>query len=398
MILATYKRRAAPYLTGEKPTFGTVLVSLLLRSYGTEALNWEGETIQMQIKQDYDVEMPRRVYDQLMGMITALTTDLVYTDVEVFDEVCNALCRRGVGSYRDIPPAIDVAWAVTEIEMADPAPVSRLQDRWADPIKRYIRVVLNDEGISFAPQTLSFVKDIPPNTKETSDPALFAASWMSKQESSNEIDNRVEEITQVMLGQLRDIGIQVPFVKSAKELLPDGTEIVEVDGNQIRNKKDIDFIGGSNSEANDYVPKKQIWVEKDLQESDKRKIVLHEIVERSLMRAQGMPYAQAHEIANEMEAKARKQDKSAEWTSPENRDTHVVKHAPEFGTPDDYLRAEEEHAAAPAGDEIAQDIRCKLTESGAPSCTMSYYSPSRGTLHVKRLADGRTVTLYKVSR
>ena len=393
MILGTFKRRAVPFLNGEKPTFGTVLLSILMKAYGVGVLEYDGATIQMQVKDDFGVEMPRRVYDQLLAMITALTTDLVYTDVEIFDEVCNALCRKGLGSYRKVPPALDVAWAVTEIEIADPAPVGRdPKNKWDDSIKRYIRVVLNDEGISFAPKTLEFVKSLPPNTHETEDPAIFASSWLSKQEASDEVDAQVDELAQTMIRHLKEAGIDAPVsVKFAS--VP---EVVEVDGGKVRDTVDNDFTVGSHSEAMPAIPKDEIWVEKSLSEADRKKIVLHEVVERSLMKQRGEPINKAHETASRMEEKARRSTKEAEWTSPKNRDVHTLKHAPEFGSADAYLAAEAEHAQTPAGDEVAKDIRCRLLPDGTPSCTMSYHSASRGTLHVKRLDDGKTVTLYKI--
>jgi hypothetical protein len=394
MILGTFKRRAAPFLSGEKHTFSTVLLSILMKAYGTAVLEWDGATIQMETERDFGITMPRKVYDQLLALITALTTDLVYTDVEIFDEVCNALCRKGLGSYRQVPPALDVAWAVTEIEIADPEPVSRNpKDRWDDSIKRYIRVVLNDEGISFAPKTLDFVKSLAPNTRETSDPALFASSWLSKQEASDEIDAQVEDLTKTLLLHLKEAGLGAPVsVKFAS--VP---EIVEVDGGKIRDTINNDFTGGSHSEALPEVPDDEVWVEKSLSEDDQKKIVLHEVVERSLMKQDGTSFDKAHETASRMEAKARGNPKSAEWTSPANQAAHVLKHSPEFGSPEGYLAAEAEHAGAPAGDEVARDIRCKIRPDGTPDCTMSYHSPSRGTLHVKRLKDGKTVTLYKVT-
>lgn len=324
MIAPLFKQKARPYLSGEKPTFATVLLTILLQSYGLEVLEYDGATIQMEVKDDFDVEMPRRVYDQVMALITALTTDLVYTDVETFDEICNALCRKGLGSYRGVPPAIDIAWAVNELKLADPEPVGRSKNPWGPEITAYMRVVLDDEGISLAPKSLPMVDSKPPTSRETQDPGLFAASWHSKQTAADEIDKQVEDLKAVMLSHLEDLGIKAT---------PSGPKVIE-----------------------------------------------------------GIS---ANNVASDAIKLAQARQKTAEWTSPENRDTHVQKHWYEFGSPEDYLAAERQHASAPAGDEEPRDIRCKVKKDGTLDCTMSYHSPSRGTLHVKRLSDGRTVTLYK---
>lgn len=400
MILLTYKKRAKPYLSGETPTFATVLLSILLKAYGTEALEWDGATIQMQVKEDFEVEMPRRVYDQLMALISALTTDTVYAEVDVFDETVNALCRRGIGAFRGVPPALDVAWAVTEIEMADPEPIGRdPKKRWNNNILRYIRVVLDDEGLSIAPKTLGMVKDKPASTHETSDPAIFAASWHSKQRAADEIDRQVEDIASKLIKQLADVGVAVPMEKLG-QVLPDGTKVVEVDGMKIRNTSRTEFIGGGHSEVYPEIPKDEIWVEKDLKPEDKKKILLHEVIERALMRQEGQSYDKAHETATRLEAKARgntNQAKTAEWTSEQNKEVHALKHGVEFGGVEGYLQAEAEHAAEPAGDEVAKDMRCRFDDPNGPSCTVAYQSKKRGTVYVKRLSDGRTVTLYKAT-
>jgi hypothetical protein len=174
-------------------------------------------------------------------------------------------------------------------------------------------------------------------------------------------------------------------------------EIVEVDGGEVRDTINNDFVGGGHSEVFPEIPANEIWVEKTFDEDDQKKIVLHEVVERSLMKQDGLSYDEAHEIASRMEAKARGNPKAAEWTDPRNRDVHAAKHGLEFGSPEAYLAAEEEHAAGPAGDEVPKDVRCKIRPNGEPDCTMSYHSATRGTLHVKRLKDGKTVTLYKIT-
>jgi len=412
MLTRQFKRAAEPYLSGKKPTFATILVSILLKAYGVDALNWENDTIQLTVKEDFGVEMPRKVFDKMMALLTVLNTDIAYREVSVFDHVVHSLCGQGAGIEHGVPPVLDIAWAVTEIEIADPAPVGiDPKRRWSDNIKAYVRVALDDEGMAIAPKTLNFVKDKPAPTTDP-DALTVASSWQGKQDQADEIDKHVEELVNVMVAQLATIGIALPnpqekraTVNPRTELLktlPDGTKVEEVDGTAVRDNIRTEFIGGGNHEATSEIPKNEIWLENNMPPKEKSKLLLHELVERAILRqnrqkgqATEKAYTKAHNTANAIEGEARgmtEQPKTAEWTSPANEETHTEKHAPEFGGPEGYAAAEKEHSEGPAEDSVVKDQRCKGT-----SCTTAMLSRSRGTVHVKRDKDGKTVTLYKVS-
>lgn len=208
MIGNDFKKRAAPYFSGDKPSFATTLLAALMKVYGVDVLEWDGITIQLQVKEDFGVDMPRKTYDKLMALILALSTDRVYKEVEVFDEVVNALNNRGFGTERDVPPVDHVAWAVAEIGLNDPEPVSRNpEDPWSKDIKKYARVVLDDEGMSRAPKSMDFAPERAPKAEGFDDPAFFAAAWGSADERAAEIDALIEKKAGVLIEQLLDLGI-----------------------------------------------------------------------------------------------------------------------------------------------------------------------------------------------
>lgn len=195
------------FFSGDEPAFATTLVYILVKAYGFECLNWDGVTIQMQVKDDFGVEMPRRIYDKLMGLITALTTDVVYKDVAVFDEIISALTGKGIGVEQDAPAVEDVAWTVAEIQLNDPDPVSRNpQDPWKKDIKRYVRVVLDNEGFSIPPKILEFAPAKPIQKEGMDDNAYYAGAWGSQQEKADEVDLWVNERIGMLIDQLAVLG------------------------------------------------------------------------------------------------------------------------------------------------------------------------------------------------
>jgi hypothetical protein len=205
-----FKAAATQYFNGDVPTFATVLVSALLKMYGAEALNWDGATIQLEIKDDLDVEMPRRVYDQMMGLITAMTTDSVYKDARVFDSIVSALNRQGIVPD-NIPPTVeDVAWTVAELGMSDPEPVSRTPGKiWGSKIQAYVRAVLDDEGFTIAPDILSFAHTRTPAAQGMDDASVYAGTWGSAQARADEIDTEVQTKAVELLKHLDTLGINV---------------------------------------------------------------------------------------------------------------------------------------------------------------------------------------------
>lgn len=86
-----------------------------------------------------------------------------------------------------------------------------------------------------------------------------------------------------------------------------GITIRLVDGDKIKVKHDIDFVEGGNDEAYPtYMPKSEIWIDKNIHSHDWKFICLHEFVERALMSKENLSYKDAHKLADMVEEEARK--------------------------------------------------------------------------------------------
>ena len=79
-----------------------------------------------------------------------------------------------------------------------------------------------------------------------------------------------------------------------------------VDGNLVRSYYKTDYTEGGHGYVYRWVPKDQIWIEKDLDRGELPYIVSHEYIEMRLMRDDGIEYDQAHEICSKLEFKLRK--------------------------------------------------------------------------------------------
>lgn len=210
LIPREMKEAGAAYFSGERPTFATVLLAILFKLFGPEVLDWDGLTIQLEIKDRFGVDVPRRVYDKLMALITALSTDRVYKEVPLFDEFVSAINGEGMGIEQDIPAVDDVAWAVAELSMNDPDPVTRdPKNPWSKDVQKYVRVVLDDEGMSIAPKVLDFAPSKVRQLEGMDAPEVYAGSWGSSQDRADEVDRWVDNMAMTLIRQLMDLGIEL---------------------------------------------------------------------------------------------------------------------------------------------------------------------------------------------
>lgn len=207
-------RAAKPFLTGERETFATVLVSALIRLYGAEALNWSPETIELQLKEDLSVEMPAPQWDQMQALIAVLTSDLFYQDVEVFDRTVSALVLSPTHGEHEIPAVEDVVWTVTETSLADPGHAGKFSLN----IALYCGVVLQDEGFMKPPSVLGFAKlsgQIAGNGNNVDE---YQAAYQARDAELDEVNQWVGRRVAMMIDHLAELGIHVDHQALSLEL------------------------------------------------------------------------------------------------------------------------------------------------------------------------------------
>jgi len=81
-----------------------------------------------------------------------------------------------------------------------------------------------------------------------------------------------------------------------------------VAGKYVRSAFDLDFTEGGHDYVYKYVPKKEVWIDNDLQEIERPYVVLHELYERSLMK-KGLNYNEAHRRSSQLEWVCRHNEK-----------------------------------------------------------------------------------------
>lgn len=95
-----------------------------------------------------------------------------------------------------------------------------------------------------------------------------------------------------------------PYLKLPDVKFP--IDVWLVDGKVVRSLYKTDYTEGGHGYVYRWVPKQQIWLEKDLDRWELPYIVSHEYLELRLMRDEGLDYDGAHNICSKMEFDLRK--------------------------------------------------------------------------------------------
>lgn len=82
-----------------------------------------------------------------------------------------------------------------------------------------------------------------------------------------------------------------------------GITVWEVNGEEVRAKRDIDFTDGGNYGKYRFMPKNEIWVDSDLDKnpSEQALTIVHELIEYNKMIKDGTKYIDAHDTAATVE-------------------------------------------------------------------------------------------------
>lgn len=195
-----------------KETFGSVLLTLFLDRFGTEALEWDPATITMEIEEEFDVDLPQLTLDRLMVAIQILTTDKFFKSLPDFVTFCNVL-DGDVYAPDTLDPADaeEVAWGITEALLISP-PDDDDPEPFTDEIRAYIGATLDKEGIINAPDILRIAlrtARVSPNMEEFSDdPMMFNAIYDLEAGKTEDINQSLRLKTQLLVAQLQALNLE----------------------------------------------------------------------------------------------------------------------------------------------------------------------------------------------
>lgn len=141
----------------------TVLNAMVLTKYGEEALDWDPITIQMEIKEDFNVSPASEVMDKICAMQIVMGTGDFFNRVDAFRNVVNTIAN-GQPFFQTFTPlqAEEIALAIATVGM------NRDMMPFAPSVKELVRLSLLGDGYdeNEFPPILTCVFDKKPSDKK----------------------------------------------------------------------------------------------------------------------------------------------------------------------------------------------------------------------------------------
>jgi hypothetical protein len=211
-----------------KDTFASVLLTLFMDRFGTEALTWDPTTITLEIEEEFGVDLPQLPLDKLLVGIQLLTTDRFYKSLPDFISFCNVL---NGDTYRpdmwDPADAEEVAWGITEALLIYP-PEDNDPEPFTDEIRAYIGATLDREGLINPPDILRIAlrqARISPSIEDFSDdPTMFNAVYDLEEGKRADIENTIRMRTKMLAAQFRALKLKNGGVDKIVKMLETAAE------------------------------------------------------------------------------------------------------------------------------------------------------------------------------
>ncbi len=202
-------RSPAARLLADQDSLTTPLITLLIDHYGGELLSWHPLTIDLEVKDDFGVLLPRRNLDKIMAGICLLTSDDFYRRLPRFIQLCNILSgdifEPGLFDWAD---SYECAWGITEAALLSP-PEEKDPEPFDEEILAYLGFALRQDGISRPPDVLQIAKldyDAEAGLAElTDDPVLYESAWQLQDAKSQEIRDMLSRMLRLLASQLESL-------------------------------------------------------------------------------------------------------------------------------------------------------------------------------------------------
>jgi len=205
----------AEWLQGDA-TFTTTIMTLLTDKWGGMGFTaWDPITVQMQLRDDFDIAEPKDHLLERIGAGSSLfQSNLFFVSLPAFNSTCTTLNRDMSFSDIYVPSGLDdILWGIWEARML------LGKELWAEnefshDIARYVGLLLVNHGFTEPPELLAFAemdehaaKNVADLASEisTEDTEMFEARYESIQETHDALQEHTANNMQELQQQLRDL-------------------------------------------------------------------------------------------------------------------------------------------------------------------------------------------------
>ncbi len=231
-----FDERSQAALWASPGSFATTLLMLFIDAYGTEGLTWHPTTIQMEVEDDFRVDVPAANFDRLMTAISLLTENSFFVSLPDFVRSCVSFNGHYIPSTSmALADSADCAWGMTEAMLLAPPDTA---EPFSEEIRAYVGKVLDREGIQVAPDVLRVAirdKDLADHVRYnfSDDPEMFSAIAGMEKDKSDAINHLVKGRLRALLKQIGDLKLRSTGAERLKPLVEKMLRTLPEDGEDL---------------------------------------------------------------------------------------------------------------------------------------------------------------------
>jgi hypothetical protein len=191
-------------------------MAILMDKYGSEFLEWDPLTVNLQIASDFGFAPRQALLDKVQAGSSVFTTNLFHLSLEAFSTISNTLNLGVTTSELFLPADLDdVLWGVSEVRLLEGTELN--DTKFSHNIARYVGFLLADGGIQHPPSVLSFAEypehessNVQNNIVEQ-DAVLYQAFWTRQLQEKEELEVINKNKLYALFSQLRQLPLKLDF-------------------------------------------------------------------------------------------------------------------------------------------------------------------------------------------
>jgi len=199
--------------------YATNALAILTDKFGTEFLEWDPATLEMEVSDTLGVQMTSTLSDRVQAASALFTSNIFWLSLESFAAICNALNMGVTTSEVFLPPDLDdVLWGITEanILVGDDA----AGEKFSHNVSRYVGTLLKEAGVTRPPQALLFAEypeqdEINAQDSWEEDELLYRAYYDNQETSRAELESDNNVQIMLLFRQLQ----QLPLTAGSTEFI-----------------------------------------------------------------------------------------------------------------------------------------------------------------------------------
>lgn len=148
----SFDKVTAAELLSDDNTFAFTLMTILLAEYGQDVFDENPVALFNRIEEDFRIKLPEDAENRINAALTAMTTDLFYTQFSAFKSIALALTEGDIGAIADDEEedeelnAAEILWAIVEVGLLNGEDFNETQEQLSESVAAGCNAIIDSEA------------------------------------------------------------------------------------------------------------------------------------------------------------------------------------------------------------------------------------------------------------